>query len=244
MYRLLLSNFFLLATITGHTQSAHDSLRIVISPIDSAKVVVPAFDRNNMSYVIPDNIYSLQADVLYLPSGDYTRYDKKKHGYEIVWPSDYIDGSLKLIVTKRQIYLVSGHNNPNPNRLYWFTNITAVQYKRIASKLFFNQQLFQEEDITFEWYRVLYYKQYRREKELPNEWTDELMNIHEQNFRNLQYQNTSDLIALFNRDLSPAHVIQFPSQADFEKNKPIRIIPAVRGYEQPYKQLIETEPNE
>jgi hypothetical protein len=49
--------------------------------------------------------------------------NSKIRNFEISWRSLCIDGTYYLQITPEQIYLYSGHENPNPNMLYWIINI-------------------------------------------------------------------------------------------------------------------------
>jgi hypothetical protein len=53
--------------------------------------------------------------------------DHAPNPVEMVWWSDYLDGHLWIVVTNRHIYIHSGHDNPNPNYLYWVGPSTEVQ---------------------------------------------------------------------------------------------------------------------
>ena len=48
---------------------------------------------------------------------------KKVKSFTFLWNSNCIDGRYYMKVTPEQIYLYSGHENPNPNHLYWVLNI-------------------------------------------------------------------------------------------------------------------------
>lgn len=49
---------------------------------------------------------------------------KKAKSFTFLWNSYCIDGRYYMEVTPEQIYLFSGHENPNPNHLYWVLNIS------------------------------------------------------------------------------------------------------------------------
>jgi hypothetical protein len=63
---------------------------------------------------------------------------KKKKSFTFFWNSYCIDGRYYMAVTPEQIYLYSGHENPNPSHIYWVLNINkdvlnilAKNYKKI-----------------------------------------------------------------------------------------------------------------
>ena len=49
---------------------------------------------------------------------------KKSKSFTFLWNSLCIDGRYYMEVTPEQIYLYSGHENPNPSQLYWVLNIS------------------------------------------------------------------------------------------------------------------------
>ena len=91
--------------------------------------------------------------------------------FTIFWHSGCIDGSYNITVTPEQIYLHSGHDNPNPNYLYWAYPIKADAFQMLYRQLETNS---------------LPWKKYQREQhlsfwdsacppeytEVPDEWTD------------------------------------------------------------------------
>ena len=61
--------------------------------------------------------------------------DGKSKVIEIDWNSSCTDGRFILVVTPEQIYMRSGHNNPNPNRFYWVLPIDSSIYASIERTL-------------------------------------------------------------------------------------------------------------
>jgi hypothetical protein len=59
--------------------------------------------------------------------------DHALEAVELVWWSDYLDGHLWVVVTNRHIYIHSGHDNPNPNYLYWVGPSTGVQREALEA---------------------------------------------------------------------------------------------------------------
>ncbi|MCC3158836.1 hypothetical protein LJ737_16455 [Hymenobacter sp. 15J16-1T3B] len=58
-----------------------------------------------------------------------------KRGYWFKWPYFTVDGSLCLYITRRQLYLRTGHENPNPNMLHWVQDLTPAQFQAIDAAL-------------------------------------------------------------------------------------------------------------
>jgi hypothetical protein len=46
---------------------------------------------------------------------------------DLFWWSDYVDGQVSIIVTSHQIYIHTGHDNPNPNVIHWAGASTEQQ---------------------------------------------------------------------------------------------------------------------
>ena len=55
--------------------------------------------------------------------------------YMIAWNEPGIDGDFMLVVHPTQLFLRSGHNNPNPNYVYWVERISEGQYTSIVKFL-------------------------------------------------------------------------------------------------------------
>lgn len=63
----------------------------------------------------------------------------KSKKLEVYWNSSCTDGSYHMVITPEQIYLRSGHENPNPNRFYWLLPIDNTIYASIERTLKKNQ---------------------------------------------------------------------------------------------------------
>ena len=205
---------------------------------DNLKVLKAKFDSVNKASIIPDSVFLMQLDILHLTYPGDTTESKEKYGYEIWWPSTYNDGSLVLTITKRQIYLRSGHNNPNPNYLYWFVNITDEQYKIIDAKIKADKILFTPEPSEYSFYRQLFYSKYKSEKGIPKKWTKKKQDQYYKDWLAKKYDNTDDLISFFDNGLTVDNIIPFITRTDFEKNKPVRIAFSEEDYDSQIKIFI------
>ena len=57
-----------------------------------------------------------------------------------------IDGDFMLVVHPKQLFLRSGHNNPNPNFVYWVEQLSESQYTQLVKFLnAYNGQLFRRD---------------------------------------------------------------------------------------------------
>ena len=53
--------------------------------------------------------------------------------YMIAWnDTPGIDGDFMLVVHPTQLFLRSGHNNPNPNYVYWVEQLSEDQYTKLV----------------------------------------------------------------------------------------------------------------
>src|SRR5262249_5752527 len=55
--------------------------------------------------------------------------------YMITWNEPAIDGDFMLVVHPKQLFLRSGHNNPNPNYVYWVEELSDGQYADLVKFL-------------------------------------------------------------------------------------------------------------
>jgi hypothetical protein len=56
--------------------------------------------------------------------------------YMIAWnDTPGIDGDFMLVVHPTQLFLRSGHNNPNPNYIYWVEQLSESQYTKLVKFL-------------------------------------------------------------------------------------------------------------
>jgi hypothetical protein len=86
-------------------------------------------------YYIPETVCGDSVRAVLHPLYHPDRKFKDKKVFEIYWGTSCNDGSYQLLITPEQIFLVSGHENPNPNHLYWVQNLTPNQYNQIVSSL-------------------------------------------------------------------------------------------------------------
>ena len=175
------------------------------------KLIEAPWDETIHALVIPDNIFSLKADGLVMHLHQRKNVTEPQLTFDIEWPSLYDEGSADLIVTQKQIILTSGHNNPNPDYLYWFTDINKQQYQAITFSLKAHRYLFEEyKDIT-DFYKRLAYKAYLPEKS----------HLSYKDSGNKRYLNTRRLITLFNQVLKQKDQIVIPDKKTFQRQSPL-----------------------
>lgn len=195
-----------------------ESPKRVIKP---KTVMHSVYDSVNCIDIIPDS--ALNGRYNNLVYSDILRLEKsEKVGFKISWDAPNIDGGFSLIVNKRQIVLLTSHNNPNPNHLYWFVNINKDIY--LSIKKYFDKykkgfKEYNQKHTPYYFYRWL---KFTPELPIPDEWTDENMKIHDEDSEKKLYANFSRLIELFNKPLKNKIII--PNYKDFNSVKRIRVI--------------------
>jgi hypothetical protein len=198
---------------------------------EGLKVIKAEYDSINRVSLIPADIFEQGADILHLALPLDTTPHNNLVGYEIRWPSICLDGSLVLTITNRQIYLRSSHDNPNPNYLYWFANISDEQYKIIDKKIKADKVLFERVSSEFFLFEQYFYKGFKPEKGNPKKWTNKRIEQHYQNCLQKRYENLGFLISFFDNGLTVDHTIPFMTKEKFEKIKPVRIAFSEDDYE-------------
>lgn len=152
------------------------------------------YDSATQASYIPEYVFTEDIKGVYIP------FDQND-GYQINWPAPEIDGRYVLVVTGKQLYLRSGHDNPNPNALYWMVGITPMQYNAIVKKI----------------------KQSR--KVIAGNGAQKLQYSYQQFIKaDGPYPNLQRLIKLFNEGLPAEEKISLISRSIFDKIHVVRII--------------------
>lgn len=224
---LMLKQFAIIALLILFNKVA-----VAQNPFDNLKVIKTSFDFLNNAAVIPDSIFSMQPDLLYVEMPFFIFFPTEKYGFDIRWPANSGDNSFILRITKRQIYLVTTHDNPNANHLYWFTNITPRQYEIIADKINKEKFLFKRVPYHSTWFQRLYYEKYKPERPAPmRTWTEKDSEKYYRDWREKRYQNTAALISWFNAGLRNDDLIPFVTREVFDKIESVRIVYSEEDYE-------------
>ncbi|RTQ50660.1 hypothetical protein EJV47_08480 [Hymenobacter gummosus] len=118
-----LISLLLTSPLLTHTAPGQSLRRAWRDPVDSVTVMPP--------YALDSTVMGL------LVYNDYPHTPGKtaKPGYVFDWPYHSVDGSLNMYISRRQLYLRTGHNNPNPNMLHWMQDITPAQFQAIDAVL-------------------------------------------------------------------------------------------------------------
>ena len=181
---------------------------------DSLKIINAQFDSSLGVQIIPDDALTGRYDLLITGSDRKANESIKTNKIEISWSSNYIDGHYSLVITPRQIYLRSGHDNPNPNFLYWLTNISEKQFLLIKDCLIESESTFIH-NYTNENSPCLTYSftKAKIEKHKEKDWT------------NMRYDNFKTLMTRINKRLSQkGEKINIPTKKDFNEIRKLRIL--------------------
>ncbi len=167
-------------------------------PLDSFKFAYCEYDSVNGIIVFPENSLTNDFDII-ITGFNKDKADNKPM-IEISWFSSYIDGTYSIVITPRQMYLRSHHNNPNPNYLYWIAKTDSLNYKLIK-KHFDNSKLFESVDIQS---RPEYI--YSFAKHLDENYVND-------NWENKMYENLSNIISEINEAIKQTdNKIELPSE--------------------------------
>ncbi len=155
--------------------------------------------------IIREDIFETDYVALYVPEGIELEKQDKKVGFKIFWYSYTDEGRFSLVVNPRQIYLRTGHDNPNPNYLFWLYSITPETYSKLS-------ELSKDTNFINEAYtsETSKYKSYW----LKNAISDSAStNDHYY----IAYQNLKTIIDKFNSNLDDDNKIKLPNYQDFLK---------------------------
>jgi hypothetical protein len=181
---------------------------------DSIKIVYAEYDSIDSIHLVPLNALNGDYDLLIIGFDYDTNKVIDKRAIEISWPSLYIDGNYDLVITPKQIYLRSGHNNPNPNYLYWITSITRQQYDFIKYYLnALDNSTMQECTNEYSYRQSYFYNKFKKEKYVRDDWT------------NMRYDNFVRILKLINKSLkSTDNEISIPDFDNFKSKHSLRLV--------------------
>lgn len=165
------------------------------------KIIDIYIDPPGRRVYLPDTVLTCHADALYFPY-EYG-FGKYHFGYKIRWIAPEIDGTYYLSINQSQMFLYSGHDNPNPSYLFWMVKITYDQYNLINEKIKKSKAEFGKPYAGPEPYFTVEYK---------NPVTENL------------YTTLEDLVSLFNSGLPADQQIPLESSDEFKKIQPLRLI--------------------
>ena len=139
--------------------------------LDSLRFAYCEYDSVNGINVFPEN--SLTNDFDIIITGFNKDVADNKSMIEISWFSSYIDGTYRFVITPRQMYLRSHHNNPNPNYLYWLHKSDSLNYNLIR-KHFDNSELFEKIDIQSRTEQIYSFAKIHDENYVNDNWENKM----------------------------------------------------------------------
>lgn len=191
--------------LTPQKGRKRDTIFTVYDPVNNTPVIpVDVFDRHPYRLILADPFDTMEIKV------------EHKTRYVISWPSPSIEGSLDLVISKRQMWLQSSHDNPNPNEIFWVTDIDEVQYTVVQYMLDKHQKDFEDFTSEFGFVRSLGWKKYQPESLGMGEASSE------RDFKAKRYQNAKKLIDMINSGLSAGKQMRFPNQEELDRILPVR----------------------
>lgn len=175
---------------------------------DSLRIINSQFDSNIGVQIIPDNALTGNYDLLI------TGFKRNENKIEISWTSYFIDGHYTLVITPRQIYLRSGHDNPNPNFLYWLASISENQYLSIKDYLNESESTFIHKYTNENSPCLTYsFSKAKIEKHKRKNWTTK------------RYHNFKTLMTRINKPLRKnGERISIPTEKEFNEIRKLRIL--------------------
>jgi hypothetical protein len=187
-----------------------DSLNIAYAKIDSiTKINILPFDALTGKYDFM--VIGIEEDTM-------TDHLSQKAGIEIHWNSNFIDGRYYLILNEKQIYLKSGHENPNPNFLYWLDSLTVNQFEIISKYLLSQDNIGIKKFNSTSRYYTFVFELYRKETVVNNDWA------------NYQFENVTQLIEIINKSLPKDNLIDLPQKTDLI-NSNLELVHSIKEWE-------------
>jgi len=142
-------------------------------------VFVTTIDKGDYFY-IPPSASSDSVDAILYQDKTRLKVNPDNRPIKFSWTSNCNDGEYILTITPEQIFFSSGHDNPNPNFLFWIVDITKEQFQAInlgvrkkPPKYFYDRtaprhdSLFQDES-EYDYYQT----NFRDPCLIPKEWND------------------------------------------------------------------------
>lgn len=185
----------------------------VADETDSMRIISAQYDTVGFFQFIPNDALSGDYDAIFIRHEFDVEKVETKTSLEISWQSTYIDGAYELVFTPKQVYLRSVHNNPNPNYLYWITNINNAQYELIKSFLeTYDKKVFDNYTSEYSLRHSYSYKKYIKEKYGKDDWEDKC------------FENLTKVVKIINKALKSQEKIILPDKKEFKKIRPKLIL--------------------
>ncbi len=186
-----------------------DTVFTVLDPVDNLPLIPPAlFQQHPYRLMISEPLDTMPPDQV--------------HRYRLSWPAPFIDGDLELVISARQIWLRSVHDNPNPNELFWYADISREQFSGVGMMLKLYGNEFGEHEREYGSTRFLEWLKPLPQQPQPDAWSDEMIARHTEDFKESRYRNAQKLVEMINGTLAPGAQIRFPERRELDALRPVR----------------------
>ena len=147
---------------------------------NSKLIIAKTIDKKDYFY-IPNEVFLDSVKAVLYQDMIGRKINPLKTPIELYWNSFCTDGDYILMLTPEQIFFTSGHNNPNPNRLFWVFNINTEQYLFVRNGFIKNPpNFFKNLSQYYNGMKYIYYDStYNDRYMIPAEWNDSIMFVVE-----------------------------------------------------------------
>lgn len=136
-------------------------------------VIANAIDKGDYFYIPRSALADSVSGILH-PDMHHRKVSLAKKPIELIWTSMCNDGYFILYITPEQIFFRSGHDNPNPNYLYWVVDIDSLQFRAIRDGITRNPPKgFQDHSDTYMSQLLYWDVGYKDGFAIPEEWTEQ-----------------------------------------------------------------------
>ncbi|MGI4972376.1 MAG: hypothetical protein ACRYGH_25825 [Janthinobacterium lividum] len=183
----------------------------------SGPILTTTLDRGDY-FFIPQNALADSIDGIVYQDKTLRKVPITNRPIIIYWFSICNDGSYKLTITPEQIFFASGHDNPNPNHLYWVITIDRNRYEAIRRGLAKNpsknlldlSKIAQAPGMFKDKSTVSYLDKFRDIGSTPDGWSDAERNSY------CEAQIKNKLDAYFN--LLNSYILSSQGKLDYPKS--------------------------
>ena len=124
----LLISLLALTTYNFAQTESHEERK---DPSKNRLVIVTAVDKGDYFY-IPQSAFLDTVDAVLYQDKTLLKVTPDNRPVKLSWTSPCNDGDYILTITPEQIFFSRGHENPNPNYLFWSANISRNQFNLIT----------------------------------------------------------------------------------------------------------------
>lgn len=185
-------------------------------------VIVKTIDKGDYFFIPDIALVDSVSAVLYQDKNS-LKTNPKFRPINLYWNSSCSGESYNLTITPEQIYFYSGHDNPNPNLLFWVYNLKDNQFEEIRENIIKKApSIFVDNSSYYEGSKYVYFESnFKDNFEIPNAWTDSTKKIFEENCRIQVYNQTKKYLTLLNEYINNSNMkIELVDSLEYIKMKP------------------------